>query len=179
MAVLIEAISVVIKRSVINEKYPRGWEGFVADAPNETLCADGELARVGFMAPDDVESFVNHLKQYDFIYQQDGIAKELVVVDQRQGCFTKCEWLTFGFCNFDRDEKKRVAACIAVDDTDSPLLTPDGWEYEGSLSHTYGYVPIEHTDKSLKFLRHEDGLDVYFNELTGKEAYIGRTGETV
>jgi len=28
----------------------------------------------------------------------------------------------------------------------------------------------------LKFLRHEDGLDVYLNVLTGEEAYIGRTG---
>jgi hypothetical protein len=34
-------------------------------------------------------------------------------------------------------------------------------------------------DKSLEFLRREDGLDVYFNKLTGKEVYIGRTGETL
>jgi hypothetical protein len=30
-------------------------------------------------------------------------------------------------------------------------------------------------DKSLTFLRREDGLDIYRNEVTGKEVYVGRT----
>jgi len=30
-------------------------------------------------------------------------------------------------------------------------------------------------EKALKFLRSEDGLDVYWSELSGKEVYIGRT----
>ena len=55
---------------------------------------------------------------------------------------------------------------------------PDGWEYEKSLSSSYGFAPSEHIEKGLKFLRHEDGKDVYFNELTGKEVYVGRTGQT-
>ena len=54
---------------------------------------------------------------------------------------------------------------------------PDGWVYEGSLSQTFGFVPTENADKSLKFLRHENGLDVYYSELTGKEVFVGRTGE--
>ena len=58
MAILVEAISVVIKRSVIDQKFPGGWEAFVEDCPNRTLCADSALARVGFMTPVDVESYV-------------------------------------------------------------------------------------------------------------------------
>jgi hypothetical protein len=30
----------------------------------------------------------------------------------------------------------------------------------------------------MKFLRHENGLDIYHNPLTGKEAFVGRTGDT-
>lgn len=56
-------------------------------------------------------------------------------------------------------------------------MTPDGWQYQGSLSQTYAFAPADHVDKSLKFLRHEDGVDVYLNSLTGKEVYLGRTGE--
>jgi len=29
----------------------------------------------------------------------------------------------------------------------------------------------------MKFLRHENGLDVYLNQLTGKEVYMGRTAD--
>jgi hypothetical protein len=32
-------------------------------------------------------------------------------------------------------------------------------------------------DKSLKFLRHENGVDVYLNKLTDEEVYSSRTGE--
>jgi hypothetical protein len=45
MAVLVEAISVIIKRTAIDEKWPGGWEAFVRDVPNRTLCFD-RLLRV-------------------------------------------------------------------------------------------------------------------------------------
>jgi hypothetical protein len=45
------------------------------------------------------------------------------------------------------------------------------------LSAGYDFVPTEQLDKSLVFLRHEGGLDVYFNRVTGKEVYVGRTGQ--
>jgi hypothetical protein len=63
MAVLVEGISVIVRRDAVQSLYPGGWEGFVADAPNKTLCADPNLARVGFMAPDDVKAFVAQLER--------------------------------------------------------------------------------------------------------------------
>ena len=176
MAVLIEAISVVIKRSAIEAKYPGGWESFVADVPNQTLGADDELARVGFMIPNDVESYVKHLEQYALIYIQDGSTVDLAVVDQQRGFAIPCDWAGFGHGALDGDKNRKVAGCQAFDSKGGPLITPDGWKYEGSLSQTFAFAPTEHVDKSLKFLRHENGLDVYFNSLTGKDVYIGRTG---
>ena len=35
MAVLIEAISVVIKAEVIEKRYPGGWSAFAASPPNQ------------------------------------------------------------------------------------------------------------------------------------------------
>ena len=49
MAVLVEAISVIVRVDSINEKFPGGWIGFKDHVPNQTLCADNELARVGFI----------------------------------------------------------------------------------------------------------------------------------
>jgi hypothetical protein len=40
MAVLVEAISVIVRRDTIARRYDGGWPGFVAAAVNSTLCAD-------------------------------------------------------------------------------------------------------------------------------------------
>jgi hypothetical protein len=51
MAVLVEAISVVVRRDAIDRSYEGGWVAFVSSVPNATLCTDDQLARVGFMDP--------------------------------------------------------------------------------------------------------------------------------
>ena len=48
--------------------------------------------------------------------------------------------------------------------------------HKGSLSETYGFKPTDSPDVGMKFLRHENGSDVYFDELAGKEVFVGRTG---
>ena len=63
MAVLIEAISVVVRADELLKKFPGGWDAFKAIVPNQTLCADNEIVRVGFMVPQDVESFIKRLQR--------------------------------------------------------------------------------------------------------------------
>ena len=57
------------------------------------------------------------------------------------------------------------------------LAEPKGWKWEGSLSHTFAYVPTQHVDKSMTYLGHDNGSDVYFNHLSEKLSYVGRTGK--
>lgn len=174
MAVLIEAISVIVRISAIQDRYPGGWEAFRDAAPNQTLCADNRMARVGFMSPVDVESFVKELEKKGLVYLEGGESIDIAVADQQRGFTCKCNWADCGSVNIDGNN---IKACQAVGDDSFQLMTPDGWKYEGSLSQTYAFAPTENVDKSLKFLRHEDGMDVYINTLTGKEVYLGRTGE--
>ena len=61
MAVLVEALSVIVRRDAIVRKYRGGWQEFLQHVPNNTFCTDDELARVGFMHPKDVEAYVTHL----------------------------------------------------------------------------------------------------------------------
>ena len=68
MAVLIEAISVVVRVSSIARLYEGGARAFAADVPNNSLCADGELVRVGFMSPADAQAYVEQLERCNLKY---------------------------------------------------------------------------------------------------------------
>ena len=148
MAVLIEAISVVIKAEVIEKRYPGGWSAFAASPPNQTLCSDGELTRTGFMNPSDVEAFIDSLGQYDILYQKEGSARDVVVVDQMRGLLLSCPWIEFGHVNLDEDPRQRVAACRLSGGKSDKIVTPEGWTFGRSLSSSYGFVPSEYQTKS-------------------------------
>lgn len=173
MAVLVEGISVIVRRKSIESKYPRGWEHFVENVPNATLCADDEIARVGFMNPKDVQNFIEHLEAYGLVFMKDEKAVEIAVADQLGGLTTACDWLEFGHINLD-NSGSRVAACRYLGSHLDVIITPENWKYEDSLSNTYIFAPSEDVNATLKFLRHENGLDVYLDLVTEKEVYAGR-----
>jgi len=175
MAVLIEGISVIIRVEALLDKFAGGRDAFMRIVPNQTLCVDDEIIRVGFMTPQDTESFVKRLEDAGLEFLRDGEAIDLAVVDQLQGISSKCIWLEFGHVDIGA-EGQRVSACNLVGSQLMKVITPPGWKFEGSLSSTHTFIPTEEIEKSMKFLRHEKGLDVYLNLVTGKEMYIGRTG---
>jgi len=177
MAVLIEAISVVIRADALLKVFHGDWEGFKRIVPNQTLCVDNEIVRVGFMTPDDVKSFIKKLEVIGLTFLRDDQSVDIAVVDQMKGLSARCQWLEFGHVNM-TEGGQRVAVCRLVGSDVMQVVTPPEWEYEKSLSSSYGFVPTEHLEKGLKYLRHENGLDVYLNPATEEEVYVGRTGET-
>ena len=172
MAVLVEGISVITRISAIVERYPGGWIAFCDNAPNRTLCADSNLARVGFMSPNDVASFVQELEKRGLVFVANGVTQDIAVVDQQGGFTANCNWAVFRFATLD---DKRVSVCTAQGDTTTILNLPDGWQYEGSLSQSFGFVPNESVDRTLKLLRRDPGLDTYYNTLEDAVMYTGRT----
>src|ERR1035438_501158 len=109
MSVLVEGISVIIRANAIHEKFPGGWEEFKHIVPNKTLCADNEIVRVGFMTPDDVESFVFKLEIAGLEFLRDGVAIDIAVVDQMKGLTSMCSWADFGHVNLGFDRNQVVA----------------------------------------------------------------------
>ena len=180
MAILIEAISVVVQLASIDNKYSGGWEQFQNDIPNQTLCADDMLARVGFMSPYDVESYIQHLEKNGLIYISNNEADDIVVIDQQKGPLIPCNWVDCDKFYLNDQQDMVVTRCrhITVKE-DAGIFAPPGWKYDGSLSQTFGYVPSESLDKSLKYKGSDKGIDVYHNALTNQEAYIGRTNQNV
>jgi len=178
MAVLIEGISVIVCVDSLIQKFTGGWEEFKRIVPNQTLCADNEIARVGFMTPLDAESFVKNLQNEGLEFIRGGEAIDIAVADQLRGLTSRCTWLEFVQVDLN-GEGQRVSACRLVGSQLIQVITPAGWKFEGSLSSTRNFVPSEDIAKVMKYLRHENGLDVYLNLITGQIMYVGRTGNFI
>ncbi len=171
MAVLIEAISVIFRKERIEENFPGGWTGFLDEAPNRTLFSDCEIGCIGFMHPDDVHKYVFYLESFGLDFDIGGQTKDIAVADQIRGFTIPSPWLSFG--ELDKDGNAVKASWLASGEPGF-VFTRRGWQYEGSLSQKSGFVASEDVDDKVRFLRNENGLDVYLNLETGKEVYLGR-----
>ncbi|OZG73034.1 hypothetical protein BTA51_13860 [Hahella sp. CCB-MM4] len=174
MAVLIEALSVVIRCEAIVKKYSGGVNAFMAALPNETLCSDGELACVNFMVPKDVQAYVENLISNGLTFKQSDKAIDIVVVDQMRGMTTDCDWAEIGESDWNSNPNHTIAVCCARPTKVDRIVVPEGWEYEGSLSANCKYVDGKQVPESLKFVRNENGVDVLVDEKTGQEFYVRR-----
>jgi hypothetical protein len=179
VAVLIEANSVVVRADRLLAALENDWEGFKRTVPNKTQCADGELVRVGFMVPDDAYAYIRHLESLGCRYNTNGNVTDIAFIEQARGLLGQCDWAEYGHINLGQHKNQRVAACRLLGSKIGTITLPDGWEFEKSLSGSYGCVLNENMDKSLTFLRRDDGLDLYWNALSCAEVYIGRVREPV
>jgi hypothetical protein len=174
MSVLIEAISVVVLRETIARRYDGGWPSFVANAVNRTLCADSEVARLGFMHPDDVSAYVAHLERRGFVFLgPTGEAVDIVVVDQLEGPTTPCRWIEF--FHQELPNGGVVSAARLRGSQEKGLFCPDGWTFEHSLSKEHTFIPGTDLPKNMAFTGVEGNTFTIVDEVTGEELYIGRT----
>ena len=182
MPVLCEALSVVVRRDSIDKHLQGGWQNFIRKIPNSTFCTDGELARVGFMAPDPTMDFIKSLQkdglQFDQMSDSKSVVREIddiIVVDQIRGPTAECSWIEFGQLPFGED---KVSACWLFEgerkgygthfsSTQMTLATPKNWS-PSDLS----FVDNTEIKDKLKYLRTEDGLDVFWDEDSKKEVFI-------
>ena len=172
MAVLVEAISVIVQAEAVNRKYKGGLPGFAADAPNRTFCTDNEIARVGFMHPNDAGAYVQHLVAQGLVFLDSArSAVDLAVVDQRNGPTTPCTWIDFFRANVPGGT---VSAARLKGSNEGRLFCPPGWSMEGSLSKQFIYHPGTEAETHLQFVRRMNDVDVFLDKRTGKELYVGR-----
>lgn len=144
----------------------------MADAVNDTLCADSDIARLGFMHPNDVGAFIRRLERHGFVFRDSaGAAVDVVVVDQREGPATPCSWIEFF-----RHEVPGgvVSAARLAGSHEEGLFCPDGWEFENSLSHRFRFYPNAEKDENLEFVRQEHAVSVFRDRRTGQEVYLTR-----
>ena len=146
MAVLVEAISVVVRADRLLARM--AWDDFVTMVPNATLCADDELVRVGWTGSRRGPTIYHRLEETGLRYLENGASVDMIVIDQQRGPMAQCEMIEVGAIPFGPREGHAVSAARLVGSSRRQLLTPDGWQYEGSLSQTFRFVPAN---------RREDG----------------------
>ena len=173
MAVLVEGISVIVKVDAIETTYPGGWAAYRDDCPNATLCSDNELARIGFMGPDDVKHFIDKLERMGLRHLVDGKAKDIVVVDQMVGPCSPCDWVEWGHLGIDKD-LHTVAACRLKQSEETKVFLPEGWRYEESLTAQFHFIPGEKLDSQLKLIGTKGNVQEYYDPLTGKRLFRGK-----
>lgn len=173
MPVLVEAISVIVRRDAIDRSYQGGWQGFVSRIPNRTLCMDAEIARVGFMNPIDVRGFIATMVERGLTAMNpSGAFVDLVVIDQGSGPRAPCDWIDFFRIPF---QTGQIGIARLKGNTEQTLVCPEGWTFHESLSHNAEFQPGVEPDENYEFLRVENGVDVYRDRRNGREVFIGRT----
>ena len=175
MPVIIEAISVVIRRKAIDEKYPGGYLAFDQEAPTmgpvDTLCADDDITAVAFMAPIDVKGYCDLLGTYGIGSPENPI--DLAVIDQFTGAVTPCDWLETTGVDLEGGGRVLIARILG-NNADTPVV-PEGWTWENSITKNTYFMPNEALKDSVEYVRSEPGgLDVYREKATGELRYIGR-----
>jgi hypothetical protein len=174
MAVLIEALSVVIHLETIADKYPGGVEQYIKDCPNRNLCMDDEIVRVGFMTGYDAYDFIGSLERFGFRFVVDDEYDEVVLVDQFRSIDKPCDWLEYGKLVIFKGDL-RIAICLIKGSAIDSVGFPAGWVYENSLSKLTIVIDSGFHGDRLTFLRHENGFDYYLDALTEKEVFIERS----
>lgn len=154
MAVLVEGISVIARTQAIADHYDGGWDAFEERMPEETLCNDGQLTRLGFRSRAAAEAFIRHLEEQGLTHLQEGESVDIALVDQLQGCITKTDWLQFARVPWNKG-KDRISVCwlfegprldvwgIHVPSREQLLAVPVNWRFEGSLSAQGVFVPTD------------------------------------
>ncbi len=176
MAILIEGISVIARCEAIAQKHAGGMNAFRGELPNPSICSDGQLARVGFMSPDAARAYVEQLENRGLEYAPAAAAIDIVVVDQRTGLRAPCDWVAFGTAHWENNPEQLIAVCRAKPDGIPGIYVPAGWKYESSLSATHRFIEADKLPEALKLIRREASVDVYFDEVEGREYYVSRPG---
>ncbi|MEN8446309.1 MAG: hypothetical protein ABG776_15010 [Cyanobacteria bacterium J06555_13] len=174
MAILIEAISVVIRCESLVNAYQGGVEAFSAAVPNKSLCADGALAGVSFMTPNDAQVYAQHLESHGLKHKDEKGAVDFVVVDQLNGFCSHCDWAIFGKTDWNNDAQCPISVCTTQSAKKGSVVVPNGWKYETSLSANHKYIDGDSIPENLKLIRKEKDADVFRDEETGKEFYMRR-----
>jgi hypothetical protein len=151
MAVLVEGISVIVRKDRVEHSFENGWVGFLECIPNQTFCSDGQIARVGFLDPNATEQYIGLLQKRGLTFLVDGECEDIAVLDQQTGPTMPCKWLEFARIPFGKDDG-RIAICwlfegerlgpgMHMNSLKMDLHCPTGWVFEGSLSDSFRFKP--------------------------------------
>ena len=132
MSVLIEAVSLVVPRVLLELRYPGGADGFFAEmsrpsAEARYVCADCHLVSASFFTPQAAERAAEVLVSAGMLDVEDDQYRDFAMVDQKYGPLLSCQWLIWS-----PHPTGYTSAWLAGTDK-GELAAPDGWTVAQSL----------------------------------------------
>ena len=154
--VLVECSSVIVRIDAIHRRLRGGWRMFVSMAPNYSLCADMELASVGFMSVDESAAFAKNLAGLGLKFLWEGHAIDIAIADQVVGLRTPCDWVDLKRVQLTPTGSRVMVACLKGTDV-RQVAAPEGWAYRKSCSQNVLYRTEAPTDQKNPKTHHFRG----------------------
>ena len=174
MAVLIEALNVIVRRALLEHRFPGGTAGFQELVPNQTFCSDEHLVRVGFMDPASVGEFVATLERYGLQLFDGSTFTDIAVVDQLRGPTAPTPWLTMG------QVAQGPAFAYLTGTSFGALQTPEAWTLASSLSNEQDiFTPLQDVEDQFEHLEFSDGVHRVRHRPTGQIRFIAGEASTL
>ena len=164
MSILVEAITVVFMNATADRHIQGGVDTVKINAPNSTFRTDGLISAISFMDPESTGHFVDTLLNIGMEFVEDGVAQDIVVLDQHRGPTAQCDWIGFN----QNADGNSIAWLVGHPQGDMAVY--DNWPPNNDLMFREGQV-----GETMKFLREEDGLDIYLDLETGQECFRPQT----
>lgn len=172
MAVLIEAVCVVVRRDAIEERIAGAWAAFTAAVPSAAFCFDDELASVGFMAVADAETFLGHLQALGLRVASGAGDSDACIVEQLGRSGAPATWLATTRMSLE-EIGGEISVAFLKGTSEQRVVMPAGWKFQGSVSQEpLGFVRADAS--RLKFIRSEGNVEVYWDNEQDCEVYVGR-----
>ena len=199
MAVLIEALNVIVKDEAFNGN-PLNKDLFFQNIPSKAFCSDGLIHRVGFMDPKYVGQYIEYLERelgLTFLDNKNN-AKDIVVIDMLKGPTTNCDWIGFKrdklflertefekyqedfsiawkLDNYEGDTENYLVLNIKDNDlttqfSEYGINFPHGWTPDRAL-YSSNFSPNPKDD--LEEISRDEKIITYKKRSTGELMYVG------
>lgn len=172
MPIVIAWNTVFVRIDAIEGKVPGGMAQFQSAVPTRMACRDADLVGVYLMAREDVEAYLVHLQALGLAV--DGQTRDVAVVHCLTGPYQAVDWLEFADAPL-QEQDLRVRVARWQGSTEDQVVFPEGWRPEHSALTPGGAAGWSRDREDLQYLRHQDGVDVYWHKDLKKEVYVART----
>ncbi len=164
MSILIEALSIVIPRSVLDARHPNGSRGYIDGAvargvPFRYALADEHIVVMSVLAPDVALEEARQLAEHGIVIVDERECDDGAFVDQYDGPTAPCAWL-----RWERDPRGHSCAWHA-DAEKGELIAPLGWTPD-RWQTLQPFDPREEPGRAMLLAR-ESGVETWIDFRTG------------
>lgn len=142
MAILIEGLTVVIRKAALDQKFNGGAKRFETGMAEDIHCSDADLFCLHLSSPEEVGALIGWCEDQNLTFMREGKCIDIVVIDQRTGVTTNCDWIECTQVSLDNlaankkiaiawlFESSRVAVGTHISQLGLDVFAPDGWHVE-------------------------------------------------